>query len=57
MEDFLQQRPVNADAPKGSCFGPSCFLNTNDLSLNIIHNTSINHDNNARYSEYNQASE
>ena len=57
MEDFLQQRPFNADAPKGSYFGSSCLLNTNDLSLNIIHNTSINHDNNARYSEYNQASE
>ena len=57
MEDFLQQRPFNADAPKGSYFGHSCFLNTNDLSLNIIHNTSINHDNNARYSEYNEASE
>ena len=48
MEDFLQQCPVNADAPKGSYFGPSCFLNTNGLFLNIIHNTSINHDNNAR---------
>ena len=56
MEDFLQQRPVNADAPKGFYLVPSCFLNTNDLSLNIIHNTSINLDN-ARYSEYNQASE
>ena len=57
MEDFLQQRPFNADAPKGSYFGPSYFLNTNDLSLNIIHNTSINLDNDAHYSEYNQASE
>ena len=52
MEDFLQRCPVTADAPKGFDFGPSHFLNINDLSLSIIRNTPINDDNNALYSEY-----
>ena len=41
MEDFLQRCPVTADAPKGFDFGPSHFLNINDLSLSIIRNTPI----------------
>ena len=52
---FLQQRPVNADGPKGFNFGSSHFLYINDFFVNNIHNTSVNDQNSALYSEYNQA--
>ena len=48
----MQQFPVNADAPKGFIFGLSHFLYINNLSVNIIQNTSTNDKSSALYSKF-----